>query len=116
LHRAWRNLSPTIAITGAVTHAGQSSNPVERAVQGCYKLKSEEDQNMDWSNCPLVERDKDIQGGVPVVKGTRIPADTVVTDYELGATPEETHESFPTLPVDTIKKIIAFARTKQLVP
>jgi Protein of unknown function (DUF433) len=50
---------------------------------------------MDWTACNLVERVPDKVGGKPVVKGTRILADTIVEDHELGAPVEEIHESFP---------------------
>ena len=50
-------------------------------------------------------------GGRPVVKGTRIPADTILTDEELGATVEETHESFPSLSVETIRSLRAYGQS-----
>jgi uncharacterized protein (DUF433 family) len=53
--------------------------------------------------------------GKPTIKGTRILADTIVEDAALGASLDEIHESFPSLPVDTIKKLLAFAHNKQLV-
>ncbi len=62
---------------------------------------------VDWSECNLVESVAGKVGGRPVVKGTRIPADTILTDEELGATAEETLESFPTLTLDTIRSIRA---------
>lgn len=72
---------------------------------------------MDWAGCDLVEVVEGKVGGRPVVKGTRIPAETVLIDSELGCTPEETHENFPTLPIEIIKKLAAFAHNnKQLVP
>src|ERR1700728_3136572 len=60
---------------------------------------------VDWSECELVESVPEKVGGRPVVKGTRIPADTSLTDQELGATVEETHESFPSLSVETIRSL-----------
>ena len=64
---------------------------------------------VDWSECDLVESVAGKVGGKPVVKGTRIPADTILTDEELGATVEETHESFPSLSLNTIHGIRAFS-------
>ncbi len=66
---------------------------------------------MDWSECELVEIDPEKVGGAPVVKGTRIPADVVLVDEECGRTPEQTHGSFPTLPVATIVALRAFAHS-----
>lgn len=71
---------------------------------------------MDWTECDLVEQVPGKVGGKPVVRGTRILADTIIEDYELGAPLEEIHESFPSLPIDTIRKLLAFAHSKQLVP
>jgi len=70
---------------------------------------------VDWTGCALVERIPGKVGGKPVVKGTRVLADTIVEDYELGAPVEEIHESFPSLPVETIRGLLAFAHNKQLV-
>lgn len=71
---------------------------------------------MDWSDCPLVESVPGKMGGRPVIKGTRIEPDLVLTEEEYGRTPEQTHADFPTLSVDTILKIRAFARKHQPVP
>jgi uncharacterized protein (DUF433 family) len=67
---------------------------------------------VDWSECDLVESVAGKVGGRPVVKGTRIPADTILTDVELGATVEETHESFPSLSPDTIRGILAYGHRR----
>lgn len=66
---------------------------------------------IDWSECDLVESIAGKVGGRPVVKGTRIPADTILTDEELGATVEETQESFPSLSLDTIRIIRAYGHS-----
>jgi uncharacterized protein (DUF433 family) len=71
---------------------------------------------IDWTNCDIVESVPGKVSGKPIVKGTRILADTIVQDYELGASLDEIQESFPSLPLETIKKLLAFAHSKQLVP
>jgi uncharacterized protein (DUF433 family) len=71
---------------------------------------------MDWSECELVERAPGKVAGEPVIKGTRILADTIVEDYELGAPIEEIQESFPSLPLETIRRILEFAHKLQPVP
>lgn len=68
---------------------------------------------VDWSECELVERVAGKVGGRPVVKGTRIEPDLIVLEEEIGRTPEETHADFPTLSIDTILKIRAFAHKHQ---
>jgi uncharacterized protein (DUF433 family) len=71
---------------------------------------------MNWLECELVEVVKGKVGGRPVVKGTRIEPQNIVLDYDLGSPVEEIHENFPTLPIDTIRKVIAFAHKHQPVP
>ena len=39
---------------------------------------------VDWSGCPLVEVDPEIQSGAPVVRGTRVPVSTIVDNAEYG--------------------------------
>jgi uncharacterized protein (DUF433 family) len=73
---------------------------------------------MDWKDCPLIEEVPGKMGGRPVIKGTRIEPETVLMDAEDGRTPEQTHEDFPTLSLDTIRAIRAYAakRKQQLTP
>jgi uncharacterized protein (DUF433 family) len=72
---------------------------------------------MEWTDCEEIEVVQGKMGGrPPVVKGTRIEPEVILTDEEYGRTPEQTHASFPTLPVDTILKIRAFAHKHQLQP
>ncbi len=70
---------------------------------------------IDWTECALVECVPGKVGEMPLIKGTRILADTIIEDALLGAPVDEIHESFPSLPVDTIRKLLAFAHSKQLV-
>ena len=68
---------------------------------------------MDWTGCDLVERVPGKVSGQPVVKGTRILADQVVEDAELGSPVEEIAENYPSLPIEKIKKLLAFAHSRQ---
>jgi uncharacterized protein (DUF433 family) len=71
---------------------------------------------MLWTDCAEIESIPGKMGGRPVIKGTRIEPDTIVQDFELGSPVEEIHENFPTVPVDTIRKLLAFANVQQPVP
>jgi uncharacterized protein (DUF433 family) len=66
---------------------------------------------MNWEDCDIVERVPGKVSGQPVVKGTRILAETIVEDSALGSTVEEIHENYPSLSEDKIRKLIAFAQT-----
>src|ERR1039457_492074 len=59
---------------------------------------------IDWTGCELVERIPGKVSGRPIVRGTRILADTIVQDAELGSPLDEIHENYPDLPVATIRR------------
>jgi uncharacterized protein (DUF433 family) len=48
---------------------------------------------MDWSDCSFVERIPGKVGGQPVIKGTRIRAQTIIDNYEAGSSVEEIEEN-----------------------
>jgi uncharacterized protein (DUF433 family) len=56
-----------------------------------------------------VVSDPSVMSGKPVVRGTRIPADTVLAYLRAGHSHEEIFEDYPTLPVDGIEAVIAWA-------
>lgn len=49
---------------------------------------------LDWSECDLVESDPSRLSGRPVLKGTRMPADDVLANYESGVSVAEISEQF----------------------
>jgi uncharacterized protein (DUF433 family) len=59
-----------------------------------------------------VIRDPSIMSGEPVVRGTRIPAMTILAYLRAGRTNREIFEDYPTLPVDGIDSEIAWAETE----
>ena len=69
---------------------------------------------MDWRECDVIEEVPGKCGGRPVIRGTRVEPDVILVDEEYGRTPEQTHASFPTVPLDMILKIRAYARKHQL--
>lgn len=71
------------------------------------------DTEIDWTGCNLVERIAGKVAGRPLVRGTRIAADTIVQDFELGESIEDIHEGFPSLSVDQIKQLIEFAQNQR---
>lgn len=74
--------------------------------------------DIDWTGCELVERLPGKVSGRPIVRGTRILADTIVQDAELGSPLEEIQENYPDLPMSVIERLISFAhsRREQHVP
>lgn len=69
-----------------------------------------ERHEIDWTGCEAVERIPGKVSGKPVVRGTRILANTIVEDAELGSTLEEIHENYPDLSISTIQRLISFAQ------
>jgi len=66
----------------------------------------------DWTNCPLVEVVPGKVSGVPLLKGTRLPADTVLSNYEAGSPVEEIADNFD-MPEQTIRELLNYAAKKQ---
>jgi uncharacterized protein (DUF433 family) len=61
-----------------------------------------------WKDCPSVESVAGRVSGRAVVKGTRMPADDVVANYESGSPVEEIAENFG-LKEAEIRAILAYA-------
>ena len=72
--------------------------------------------DIDWTGCDLVERIPGKVSGRAIVRGTRIMPDPIVRSYERGESIEDIREDWPSLSVDQIKQLIAFAHTRQAQP
>ena len=49
--------------------------------------------------------DPSVMGGEPVIRGTRIPAATILAYLRAGHTDQEVFEDYPSLPVDGIEAV-----------
>ena len=58
-----------------------------------------------------IQRDPDVVGGEPVLKGTRVTLRTVLASLAEGATTAEILADFPTLCDEDVRAAIAFAAT-----
>lgn len=56
-----------------------------------------------------VVSDQSVMSGRPVVRGTRVPAETIVAYLRAGHTAQEIFEDYPSLPIDGIDAVIAWA-------
>ena len=65
---------------------------------------------MRRSASTTVVSDKAILGGVPIVKGTRIPADTVLAEVRTGKSRFDICRSYPSLPPDGIDVCLAWEK------
>lgn len=64
-------------------------------------------QQLDWSNCPLVEIDPLRVGGRPVLKGTRMPVEDIIANYEHGVSISEISTHFQ-IPDPNIKELLSY--------
>jgi uncharacterized protein (DUF433 family) len=71
---------------------------------------------IQWADCGMVEQISGKQGGVPLVKGTRIPAQQIVEEAELGSPVDEIAENYPSITRDQIKTLIAYADSHKTQP
>ena len=70
---------------------------------------------MDWSDCPIVEVKPGVQRGRPVLKGTRMPADDIVENWEAGVDEPDIAANFR-LPVTQVRAILSYAAAHQDAP
>jgi hypothetical protein len=47
---------------------------------------------IDWSECPLVEVKANVQSGAPVLRGTRMPVNAIVDNFDYGVSVTEISE------------------------
>lgn len=75
-----------------------------------------------WNDCDLLSRDTEVVSNAPVLKGTRLPADTLVSNVESfveldGMSEDEaidaTLEAFPEIPGgrSTLRSLLAYQVT-----
>jgi uncharacterized protein (DUF433 family) len=69
---------------------------------------------MNWLECTDIEAVPGKMGGIPVIKGTRVPPEAIVENFEGGSDVEEIHENYPHLPIATIRRILEFHHSHQL--
>jgi uncharacterized protein (DUF433 family) len=62
---------------------------------------------MDWSGCELVEVIPGKVSGVPLIRGTRVPVDTVVASKDGGETVEEIAYNYDLRPED-IRAVLSY--------
>jgi uncharacterized protein (DUF433 family) len=63
---------------------------------------------MKWTDCDIVESIPGKQDGVPLIKGTRIPAQQIVEEFRLGSSVTEIVRNYPSITREQIKALIAY--------
>ncbi len=64
-------------------------------------------EKLYWSNCPLVEIDPSRVSGRPVLKGTRMPVEDIIANYEYGVSISEISTQFQ-IPATIIEELLSY--------
>jgi uncharacterized protein (DUF433 family) len=72
------------------------------------KHMESEAANVDWSACPLVESRPNVQSGSWVLRGTRMPVEAIINNYQAGEDEAGIAEMFE-LPIGKVTEVLAFA-------
>ena len=67
------------------------------------------EERVDWSQCTLVESNPRVLSGAPVLRGTRMPANAIVDNFDYGMSVAEISEQFE-LPPDRVQAILSYAQ------
>jgi uncharacterized protein (DUF433 family) len=70
-------------------------------------------ETIDWSGCPLVEVKPGVQGGAPVLQGTRLPVSVIIDNFDYGVSIAEIAEQFE-VPQDFVEAILAYAKSHRV--
>jgi uncharacterized protein (DUF433 family) len=73
---------------------------------------SEQDK-IDWSQCSLVEVDPLVLSGAPVLRGTRMPANAIVDNFDYGMSVAEISEQFE-VPEESFQAILTYAKSHRV--
>ena len=68
---------------------------------------------IDWAECPLVEVRPGVQSGAPVLRGTRMPVDAIVDNFDFGVSASEIAEQFE-VPQQDIEAILTYAESHRI--
>jgi uncharacterized protein (DUF433 family) len=70
-------------------------------------------ENIDWSECPLVEVKPGVQSGALVLRGTRLPVSAIVDNFDYGVSVAEIAEQFE-VPQDAVEAILGYAKSHRV--
>ena len=65
-------------------------------------------ENIDWSECQLVEINPKVHSGAPVLRGTRLPVSAIVDNLDYGVSVAEIAEQFE-ISQSSIETILTYA-------
>ena len=70
-------------------------------------------EKINWSECPLVEIDPEIQSGAPVLRGTRMPVSAIVDNADYGESAADIAALFE-VPLERVEAVLAYVKSHRL--
>ena len=70
-------------------------------------------EEIDWSECPIVEAKPTVQSGAPVLRGTRMPVDAIVDNFDYGVSAAEIAEQFQ-IPPEKVEAVLTYAQSHRV--
>ena len=70
-------------------------------------------EKIDWSECPLVEFKPGVPSGAAVLRGTRMPVNAIVDNFDYSVSPAEIAEQFE-IPPERVEAILAYAQSHRV--
>jgi len=70
-------------------------------------------EQIDWSECPLVEIKPGVQSGAPVLRGTRMPVNAIVDNFDYGVSVAEIAEQFE-IPAERVEAIVTYVKSRRV--
>ena len=70
-------------------------------------------ERTDWSECSLDEVKTGVQSGPPVLRGTRMPVNAIVDDFDYGVSAAEIAEQFE-IPPERVEAILTYAQSHRV--
>jgi uncharacterized protein (DUF433 family) len=70
-------------------------------------------EKIDWAECALVEVKPGVQGGAPVLRGTRMPVDAIIDNFDYGVSIAEIAEQFE-ISLDRVEAILTYAKSHRI--
>lgn len=67
-------------------------------------------ETIDGSACPFVEIRAEVQSGTPVLRGTRMPVNAIVDNFDYGMSVAGIAEQFE-LPLDRVAATVAYVES-----
>lgn len=70
-------------------------------------------EQIDWSGCAFVESIPEVQSGDPVLRGTRMPVNAIVDNFDYGLSAAEIAEQFE-IPVERVEDVLNYAKSHRV--